>query len=140
MRTSEIYLINAEAKAHLGDVGGALLSLNAVKEARRAETAQGLNASELLDEIAIERRKELFGEGFSLVDIIRTQKSVVRNQYHLNKVPFTYTNASGETETREVLANGHHVLVFPDKTPFVPNSKYYLFRIPTVEERENPNL
>lgn len=140
MRTSEIYLINAEAKAHLGDVGGALLSLNALKQARGAETTQGLNASDLLDEIAIERRKELFGEGFSLVDIIRTQKSVVRNQYHLNTVPFTFTNASGETQTREVLANGHHVLVFPDKTPFEPNSKYYLFRIPTVEERENPNL
>ncbi len=140
MRTSEIYLINAEAKAQLADAAGALVSLNTLKEARRAKIAEGLTGTDLLDEIAIERRKELFGEGFSLTDIIRNQKSVERKKFDKEEVVYSYVDSKGVEHKKEVIANGHNVLVLPDKSSFEPNSKYYLYRVPAVEERENPNF
>ena len=36
---------------------------------------------DLLETIWLERRKELWGEGFSLIDIIRNQQTVVRKAY-----------------------------------------------------------
>lgn len=67
MRVSEIYLINAEAKARLNDPD-AVNKLNDLKTARGAQTvASGLSQQELLDAIWLERRKELWGEGFSLI-------------------------------------------------------------------------
>lgn len=143
MRTSEIYLINAEAKARLND-GDAINKLNAVKQARNAALATNLSGNDLLEAIWLERRKELFGEGFSLVDIVRNQKAVVRKKYEQSKVEYTYVvrdaNGNEETITKLMTANGHYALNFPDQSPFVANSPYYLYQIPAVEERENPNL
>lgn len=144
MRTSEIYLINAEAKANLGD-GDAISKLNALKASRGAKEVVGIQGRELLEAIWIERRKELFGEGFSLVDIIRNQQSVVRKGYpQSNKVPFSYETIDSSGKVNVVTVNllplGHRILNFPDKSEFVSNSKYYLFRIPLVEERENGNI
>lgn len=143
MRTSEIYLINAEAKAQLGD-GDAIVKLNDLKRARGAKEVTGLSGKALLDEIWLERRKELFGEGFSLVDIVRNQQNVVRKAYPQDLVPYSFekTDANGKisTITVNLTPMGHHILNFPDKSDFTPNSKYYLYRIPNVEEIENPNL
>ncbi|MDR2222176.1 MAG: RagB/SusD family nutrient uptake outer membrane protein [Flavobacteriaceae bacterium] len=143
MRTSEIYLINAEAKAHLGD-GDALNKLNALKAARGAKEVVGLSGQPLLDAIWIERRKELFGEGFGVVDIIRNQQKVVRKNYpQTQKVKFEYEELTGTGEIKKttvyLLPQGHRILKFPDQSDFTPNSKYYLFRKPEVEEIENPN-
>ena len=145
MRTSEIVLINAEAKAHLGDAGGAVERLNALKVARGAKEVTSETGQALLESIWLERRKELFGEGFGIVDIIRNQKSVERKLYPSeNKIPYSYEviDANGVVSTVTVGLNpkGHDVLVFPDKSAFVPNSKYYLYRIPEVEEIENYKL
>lgn len=144
MRTSEIYLINAEAKAQLGD-GDALNKLNALKVARGGSQMNGLQGKALLEAIWVERRKELFGEGFSLVDIIRNQQSVVRKSYPQTKlVPFSYevldSNGKVNVVTVNLLPLGHRILNFPDQSDFAPNSKYYLFRVPLVEERENGNI
>lgn len=143
MRTSEIYLINAEAKAQLGDAD-AINKLNALKQARGAKEVSGLSGQSLLDAIWIERRKELFGEGFSLVDIVRNQQKVVRKDFPQNLVPYTYEVMGTDGVISKVnvglLPQGHHILNFPDKTDFVKNSKYYLYRIPEVEEIENGNL
>lgn len=140
MRTSEIYLINAEAKARLGD-GDAINKLNALKQARHAEAASGLAGQELINEIWIERRKELFGEGFSLIDLIRNQQSVVRRAYPQDKmVDYEYEDENGVIQTKKLLPQGHRVLNFPDQSEFTANSPYYLYRIPDVEERENGNL
>lgn len=143
MRTSEIYLINAEAKAQLND-GDAINKLNEVKRARHAALVSNLAGKDLLEAIWLERRKELFGEGFALVDIVRNQKAVVRKKYENNKVEYAYVvrdaNGNEETKTKIMTANGHYALNFPDQSPFVANSPYYLYQIPNVEERENPNL
>lgn len=131
MRTSEMYLIEAEAKARQ-QKSDALTVLNTFKQARGAQ-ALSANASfdEIIEATLIERRKELFGEGFALVDIIRNQKSVERKAYEngeltLNGEPLNVT--------------GHHITQFPDKTAFVANSPYYIFSIPLSEENNNPNL
>ncbi len=144
MRNSEIYLINAEAKAHLG-LATALEPLNALKQARGAQIVSGLTGKDLLEEIWIERRKELFGEGFALVDIVRNQQSVVRKDFpQSNLIPYTYKEINSDGNITDVTVNllpqGHRILNFPDNSSFVPNSIYYLYRIPEIEEIENKNL
>jgi len=143
MRTSEIYLINAEAKAHLGD-GDAINKLNEVKRARNSALLSNLSGSALIEAIWVERRKELFGEGFALVDIVRNQQAVVRKKYEHDKIEYAYVTKDDQgnevTKTKRMTANGHYVFNLPDKSPFVANSPYYLYQIPNVEERENPNL
>ena len=75
MRVAEMYLIKAEAAAHLaGKTSEAQALLKELRDARMkngfespAVTATG---DELLKEIWLERRKELWGEGFSLTDLI----------------------------------------------------------------------
>lgn len=144
MRTSEVYLINAEAKAHLGD-GSAIQQLNVLKKARGAKEVSGLSGQSLLEAIWVERRKELFGEGFALVDIIRNQQKVERKRFPQDKlIDYTYEeiNGAGVITQKKVklLPMGHDVVAFPDGSAFNVNSKYYLYQIPEVEERENPNL
>ncbi|GHU78963.1 membrane protein [Bacteroidia bacterium] len=137
MRTSEIYLINAEAKARLNDPD-AVNKLNDLKRARGAQTVS-VSGQDLLDAIWLERRKELFGEGFSLVDIIRNQQTVVRREYpQTPKLDLGYKDKDGKPV--ELIPQGHRIVRFPDNSAFVANSKYYIFRIPDTEERDNANL
>lgn len=135
MRTSEMYLIKAEAAAHLsGKEGEAQQTLQTLRNARMkaGETAKTVTETgdALLKEIWKERRIELWGEGFALTDLIRNQQSVERKEY---KETIT---VDGE----EVTLEGHSIRQFSDNTPFTPNSKYYLFRIPEKEELQNPDL
>lgn len=136
MRTSEIYLINAEAKARLNH-NDAISKLNDLKRARNATTVSGLTGDALIKEIWLERRKELFGEGFALVDIIRNQQTVVRKSFDAKFVTFQYTDDDQTIKSRQGSPRGHHILVFPDKSEFKPNSKYYLYRPTNAEIREN---
>ena len=81
MRSSEMYLIYAEAQAEIGGAGTALAQdalfmiqsradANAVKS-----TASGAT---LVEEILLERRKEFYAEGFAYLDLQRRQKDLVR--------------------------------------------------------------
>lgn len=73
MRSSEMVLIEAEAKAMLNDVSGAQNALGILGSARDTafdKTAYATQAS-LMDEIKWQRRVELWGEGFSYHDNIR---------------------------------------------------------------------
>ncbi|MCD8029447.1 MAG: RagB/SusD family nutrient uptake outer membrane protein [Bacteroides sp.] len=139
MRTSEIYLINAEAKARLNDPD-AINVLNQLKAARGAQTLSGISGEALLEEIWIERRKELFGEGFSLVDIIRNQQTIVRNEYPSDEIDYLYTDDNGVEHLLKGNPKGHRQVYFPGGRPFEANSKYLLYRITDTEERENTNL
>lgn len=140
MRVSEIYLINAEAKARLNDPD-AINKLNELKAARGANTiSTGLSQQELLEAIWLERRKELWGEGFSLIDLIRNQRTVVRKAYPDAKIDYTFTDANGQTQTLQKTPQGHRYFNFPDKSKFSANSKYYLYRITDAEELANKNL
>lgn len=142
MRAAEMYLIEAEAEARSGNVSQAVTVLNQLKSARHANAYSGsLAQNNVVDEILIERRKELFGEGFSLSDIIRTQGTVVRKPYvdaEGKPIKVQITTPNGTVKT--VDGRGHSIFNFPDKTEFVPNSRYYLFSIPQKEFENNPNL
>jgi len=141
MRSAEMYLIEAEAEARIGNTANAVTVLNQLKTSRNANIYNGsLAQNDVIKAVLIERRKELFGEGFSLTDIIRTQDTVVRKPYTDNtgKPIQVQINVNGETKT--VDGRGHTIFAFPDQSSFSPNSKYYLFSIPQKEIENNPNL
>ena len=77
IRLSEMYLIRAEANARLGNNSIAVADINTIRN--RAGLANLTNTSNILEEIFLERRKELAFEGFLLFDIIRYKKDVVRD-------------------------------------------------------------
>lgn len=142
MRAAEMYLIEAEAEARSGNVSQAVTVLNQLKSARNANIYSGsLSQNAVLDAVLIERRKELFGEGFSLSDIIRTQGTVVRKPFvDADGKPIKVQVTTPDGTVKTVDGKGHSVLDFPDKSAFVPNSNYYLFSIPQREFENNPNL
>lgn len=76
MRASEQYLIRAEAKAHLGDISGAILDLNIIrKRAGVPEEEASLEKQTCLELIYRERQIELFNEWAKrFIDLKRTGK------------------------------------------------------------------
>ena len=80
-RTGEMYLIRAEAYARLGGANEALglADLNTLRAARIAGyTPVVLSGSALINAIALERRKELVGEGHRFLDLKRTTRTLNR--------------------------------------------------------------
>ncbi len=71
MRAGEMYLIEAEASARLGNEGNASTVLNTLISARNPDYNFTGSGQALLNEILLQRRIELFGEGFRLHDIKR---------------------------------------------------------------------
>jgi hypothetical protein len=84
MRASEMLLIEAEAKAELGgaaniaDAQAALLTIQQRADASVVVTAGNTGAA-LLEEIYLERRKELYAEGHAYFDMQRLQRDIVRS-------------------------------------------------------------
>lgn len=76
IRLSELYLIRAEANARLGNVDLALSDLNTVRT--RANISALDSTDMILEEIFLERRRELAFENHLLFDIIRYKKDVIR--------------------------------------------------------------
>lgn len=143
MRTAEMYLIKAEAAYHLNKIDEAKSALRTLQQSRMREgkTASEITATgeELLKKIWMERRLELWGEGFSITDIIRNQQSIVRKEFN-ETVIVTTVDDEGNVTSREDIGVGHDILQFNDGSAFCPNSKYYLYRIPLNEELQNQNL
>ena len=79
MRASEMYLIEAEAKARLGasDAAEALLPLAVARDASYVLSTNTGQA--LIDEILLQRRWELWGEGFRFFDLKRLNAPLDRN-------------------------------------------------------------
>lgn len=76
LRLEEMYLIRAEALAHLGDTGDALDDINAIRNRAGLPDALAGNMQELLDAIIKERRSELFTEqGHRWFDLRRTGRA-----------------------------------------------------------------
>ena len=122
MRAAEMYLIEAEAKAKLGDNAGAqqaLLALVSVRDA--AYTGTTLTGDLLVEEILKHRKIELWGEGFAFYDMKRLQKPLERDypgtnhivngmfNYPANSTKFTFQipiaelNANAEITTQNPL-------------------------------------
>jgi hypothetical protein len=143
MRSSETVLIKAEGYARAGNLPEGISALNQLRTARGAKLFEEAGATQdnLINEILIERRKELWGEGFGLSDIIRNQLPVVRKPYvdaNGSDIKVTVVTPSGTS--KQVPAKYHTALKFSDQTDFVANSPYYIFAIPQGEEQNNPNL
>jgi len=71
MRAAEMYLIEAEAAAEAGQGTVALAAVNAILEARDPGSSISLSGDELVQAVRLQRRIELWGEGFGLFDVKR---------------------------------------------------------------------
>jgi hypothetical protein len=116
MRAGEMYLIEAEASARTGDVANATSVLTTLVSARYPGYAPTLP---ILDEILLQRRIELYGEGFSLLDIKRLKTGLNR--------PTGVGNHGGASFDPTVY-------VLPDQSP------RFLMRIPQDELNNNKAL
>ncbi len=87
IRASEMVLVVAECEARLGNTANAQDQLYKIQH-RADETVvkSTKTGEELIDEILVERRKELFGEGHSLRDILRLGKGLHRDGSQPTKV------------------------------------------------------
>ena len=81
MRASEMYLIEAEALARQGHENDAKQVLWQLQDQRQAVRSTSSGPA-LIDAILVERRKELYGEGFAWFDLIRNQRPVHREGDH----------------------------------------------------------
>ena len=88
MRVAEMYLLNAEAAAKSGDETTAKTSLKELLKLRVSDPGyvDGLSGQALLDEIYLQTRIELFGEGKSYLAMKRNQATIVRGSNHLSYV------------------------------------------------------
>ncbi len=114
---AEMYLIDAEAQARTGHEPEAHTALETlIKNRFPAYTSAGVTGSNLLNEILLQRRIELWGEGLALFDIKRLKTGLDRptgagNHGSGNFDPITYT--------------------LPDQDP------KFLYRIPQEELNSN---
>lgn len=123
MRSSEMYLIEAEAKAMMGDIAGAQEALRPLGEARdSAFDVTVYNTQEsMMDQIKFQRRVELWGEGFGYTDKIRWDEGIDHA-------------ADGGSGASEVL----YQEAFQVERPSINDD--WIFKIPQAEIDANPNL
>jgi len=123
MRTSEMYLIEAEAKAMLNDIPGAQEALRPLGEERdSAYDVTIFNTQEsMMEHIKFQRRLELWGEGFGYTDKIRWDEDIDHA-------------ADGGSGASAVL----YQEAFQVERPSVNDD--WIFKIPQAELDANPNL
>ncbi|WP_274475368.1 RagB/SusD family nutrient uptake outer membrane protein [Mangrovimonas aestuarii] len=94
MRVAEMYLLYAEAAAKSGNEDAARNALTALLQQRipDASYVNGLSGQALVDEVDLQTRIELWGEGKSYLALKRNQRTVVRGANHLSLVgePISY--------------------------------------------------
>ena len=143
MRSAEAHLIKAEGYAREGNITDGAAALNVLRTARGASAFDPAGASkeQLIEAILVERRKELWGEGFALADIIRNQLPVVRKPYvDAGGADRIVTVTTPDGKTKQVPAKYHSAFKFADGKDFTANSTNYIFVVPQAEEQNNPNL
>ena len=123
MRTSEMYLIEAEAKAMMGDIAGAQEALAPLAGERdSAYDATVFDTQDaMMDHIKFQRGLELWGEGFGYTDKIRWDDGIDHA-------------ADGGSGASEVL----YQEAFQVERPSVNDD--WIFKIPQAELDANPNL
>ncbi len=96
MRVEEAYLLNAEANARAGAEGPARESLKALVSQRVPDASyiDGLSGQALQDEIYLQTRIELWGEGKSYLAMKRNKATTMRGANHLSfvGVPIPYND------------------------------------------------
>lgn len=123
MRASEMYLIEAEAKAMLNDISGAQEALRPLGEERDSEYDVTVfdTQEKLMEHIKFQRGIELWGEGFLFQDKIRWDEGIDHA-------------ADGGSGASEVLYQNAFIVEKPSLNPD------WVFKIPQVELDANPNL
>ncbi|WP_028297710.1 RagB/SusD family nutrient uptake outer membrane protein [Olivibacter sitiensis] len=114
MRSPELVLVIAEARAELNDLDNAKVVLHTLQVNRDPNALISANDTKqaLIEEILVERRKELYGEiGVMAQDIKRKQLDLVRTGNHpaayLNTYPANYTHFIFQIPQEEMDANEH---------------------------------
>ena len=123
MRTSEMFLIEAEAKAMMGDITGAqaaIAPLGKERDSAYDETAFNTQSS-FIDHIKFQRGIELWGEGFLFQDKIRWDD------------PIEHTSNGGSGASEVLYQSG-----FSQDRPSMNTD--WVFKIPQAEIDANPNL
>lgn len=111
MRSDEFYLLNAEAKARLGQDAAAITVLTSFLADRNTDLAYlgTLSGQALKDEIYKQTRIELWGEGKSYLAMKRNKVSVVRGPNHLfdagTTIPYNDPRLTFSIPQAEVLNN-----------------------------------
>jgi hypothetical protein len=130
MRAGEMYLIEAEALARQGQDGPAITVLETLVKSRNpAYTAAALSGAALISEILLQRRIELWGEGFRLFDIKRLKIG-------LNRPSGTGNHGGANGMTGSLAGNNYDPVVYTlaDQDP------RFLFKIPQTEIEANEAL
>jgi hypothetical protein len=98
MRVAEMYLIEAEAKARAGQDGAAATVLFTLAKQRDPNYVLSTNTGQaLINEIMIQRRAELWGEGFRFFDLKRTNSALDRTgANHNSSIAVTLTVPAGD--------------------------------------------
>ena len=121
MRVSEMILIQAECEARGGMNSVALATLNALQTARMATPTPSSNvmsSEALVDTILVERRKELYYEGFD-------------DYYSLRRLNTGMTRST---------TTGNHIALVANILSYPSNSPCYTYLIPSAEIDENPKI
>jgi len=100
MRAAEMYLIEAEAKAKLGnDADAAKVLFDLVSKRDASYTLSTSTGAKLLDEIYFNRRIELWGEGFRFLDLKRLNQPLNRNgTNHIASVAVLFDMPAGDKQ------------------------------------------
>ncbi len=109
LRLSEVVLNRAEARAKLGNIPGALTDLNRIR-ARAGIGNITPPDDQVLDEVLLERRRELAFEGHRSFDIFRNERDLVRIECNLPNgrncmVPFSSNLTAFPIPISELNAN-----------------------------------
>lgn len=86
MRASEMLLTEAEAACHNNQESVAVAALQELNAQRNPNYTCTLSGDALLEEVRLQRRFELWGEGFSFFDLKRWNMPMVRNPWERNNV------------------------------------------------------
>jgi hypothetical protein len=123
MRASEMYLIEAEAKAMLNDVSGAQDALKPLGEERDSDYDVTVfdTQEKLMEHIKFQRGVELWGEGFLFQDKIRWDEGIDHS-------------ADGGSGASQTLYQNAYIVDKPSVEP------RWVFKIPQVELDANPNM
>lgn len=114
MRSSEMYLIQAEAQYRLGNMTAAKDALTDLVAMR--DPSYVIPGGDLLDQIKLQRRIELWGEGFAFGDIMRWKEGLNRPKglgNHKASACRIFTLPAGDNKfifpipQREIDANGN---------------------------------
>ena len=125
LRCAEAYYIKAEAQARQGNISGAQTTLNTISAARSTDGEcpykWSANVDELINQIFLHKRIELWGEGQSLFEFNRLEKTIDRTYAGTNHPKGNITAEGGDQ-------------------PVPWSSKIRVIQIPTKEIEGNPEI